>query len=502
MITSLLEQTASRFPGQEAVIDGTTRLTFRDLYLRKCVFAEGLDALPASGSPGPVALSLPNCWAFAVSLFALFERGVPVVPLNPLWKNRELHWCWQKLRFSAVITRRDLQNSWLSMGFPKNRLVLVDAPPVNSLLEGEGPCRHDRGASSSRRILEDQDAVYLMTSGSTGYPKIVPRSHRNLTCGARNVASLFNGLAGKRFLSVVPFHHANGLANCLLLPLLHGATTVMMDRFLPSPLIDTVAQEKIQILIASPFVFSMLAEQNHAPALYDSLETCLSSGAAMSSGLIRRCSAKMGLRVRQLYGSTETGTISMEPDNAPFDSPSVGLPVPGVEVRIDSGTAAGKGADNSGEIMVRSPAMMKGYLGADEENSRLFKEGFFCTGDLGHFDSYENLVVLGRRKKVLNVSGIKVDPVEIEQILRRIPSVRDCQVSPALSNRQLEIIKAVILVAPGTPLTREQVVNHCREHLAEYKIPRIIEIVVPAPQDAAGKSVIAWKENPDGFPGS
>jgi long-chain acyl-CoA synthetase len=486
MINNLLEQTINRFSLQEAVIDGATRLTFRDLDLRKRVMAEGLNDHLASGPRGPIALCLPNSWPFAVSLFALLQTGVPVVPLNPHWKARELHWCSQKMRFSAVITRRDLQAAWLSIGFPKDRLVLVDAPPAQSWLQGEG-----HFGQFARTVLEDQDAVYLITSGSTGHPKIVPRSHRNLACGATNVGSLFNGLAGKRFLGLVPFHHANGFANCLLLPLLHGATTVMMDRFLPAPLLHTVSRERIQILIASPFVFSMLADQNPPPEVCDSLEICLSSGAPMTPGLIRQCLLKMGRRVRQLYGSTETGTISVERDNAPVESSSVGFPVPGVDVRI----AGKRGAGNSGEVIVRSPAMMKGYFGEDEGNRSLFEEGFLRTGDLGHFDSNGNLVLSGRHKKVLNVSGIKVDPVEIEEVLKKIPLVQNCQVSAALNQRHLEIIKAVIIVPPGASLTRENVVNHCREHLAEYKIPRVIDIVVAVPQDAAGKHVIAWKEN-------
>jgi long-chain acyl-CoA synthetase len=338
-----------------------------------------------------------------------------------------------------------------------------------------------------------------MTSGSTGKPKAVPRSQRNLIAGARNVAQALHTYPGQKFLGVVPFYHANGFANCMFLPLMHGATVVLMRKFVPARLAELVRREKMQVLIASPFIFSMLVESGQRAEDFRSVEICLSSGAPMSRELVIQCADRLGLRVRQLYGSSEAGTVAIEPAECPHGSRTVGKPLPSVEVKIIGSDDPELQIDAEGEIAVKSPAMMKGYVEEPAPSGDFFCHGFLRTGDLGRFDEHGNLVISGRVTRMINLCGIKVDPVEIENIVKAMPAVQECLVLAVKNPRQMEIIKAMVAVRPGRFVSRKQIVEHCRMHLAEYKIPRVIEFVHPVAKELTGKIPIGREGNDHGI---
>jgi long-chain acyl-CoA synthetase len=301
-------------------------------------------------------------------------------------------------------------------------------------------------------------------------------------------------VAGRRFLSVVPFYHSNGFGNCLLMPLLNGAPLVLMRSFTPAGLVDSVSRYQVQVLIASPFILSLLVDHGAGRDHFSPVDLCVSSGAPLTRDLAALVEARLGMRVRQLYGSTETGTVAIELGDDPEAEGSVGRPLDGIEVRILDSDDRELPAGGTGEIAVRSDAVMPGYLDDPAENARRFRNGFFLTGDLGRLDPAGNLIIAGRKRRWINVAGVKVDPVEIEQVLRMLPPVAECHVDGVPGPRQSEMIKAVIALHPGKCLARAQVIEHCRTHLAEYKIPRVIEFTEGLRTDIAGKRPVAWKE--------
>jgi long-chain acyl-CoA synthetase len=314
-----------------------------------------------------------------------------------------------------------------------------------------------------------------------------------LIAGATNTAQALGLQPGRRFLGAVPFYHANGFSNCMLLPLANGATVVLMRRFTPGGLVDLLQREAIQVLIGSPAMFSLLVDHCPLSLGFSGIETCLSSGAPMPPELITLCESRLGLGVRQLYGSTETGTVSIQPADERGGAGDVGRPLPSVEVRIVHEDGRELPPGEIGEVLVKAPTAMRGYLGEPPFEPRAVPAGFVPTGDLGRLDERGHLVMAGRHRRVVNVSGIKVDPTEVENVLREIPEVRACRVLAANDHRHLEIVKAIIAVASGASLSRPQVVGHCRKHLAEYKIPRVIEFVEAIPADETGKGPVAWE---------
>jgi long-chain acyl-CoA synthetase len=307
-----------------------------------------------------------------------------------------------------------------------------------------------------------------------------------------NVGAALGIQPEQRFLAVVPFSHANGFSNCMFLPLVHGATVVLMPAFEPRRLASIVRTHRIQVLIVSPFILRMLAEQKVDAGCFRSVDICLSSGAATPPALAELWKDQFGIRVRQLYGSSETGTVSIEAADGPIGCGAVGRPIPEVEVRILDEHGAQRAANEIGEVFVRSPAMMPGYLGEPRRNQTVFRKGFFRTGDLGVLDGDNNLVLAGRKTRTINVGGVKVDPGEVEAVIERMPGVCQCRAMGVPDRWQSETIKVVVAVGEEHNRSRRELVEHCRRFLAEYKIPRLIEFVDAIPVDLTGKQVMSW----------
>jgi long-chain acyl-CoA synthetase len=196
--------------------------------------------------------------------------------------------------------------------------------------------------------------------------------------------------------------------------------------------------------------------------------------------------------VRQLYGTTETGVIAIQSPDTPFQPGIAGRVVASAEVRILDERGGCLGLSCNGEVAVRGPGVFTGYLNQPDLNRELFRDGFFRTGDLGRQDASGTLILCGRSKTVINLGGIKVDPAEIEGVLREMPEVRDCTVRGVYDAWQGEIVAASIGVRPGFTLSRQAVVAHCRRRLAEFKIPRQIEFVDAIAVEITGKKPKDW----------
>jgi long-chain acyl-CoA synthetase len=489
MIFERFRDAALQFQNRPAIIDEGQEITYGQLFERTCAMRRWLqDTL--SSKPGEViAASLSNTWQFVAAFFAVSElRGV-FMPCNPQWRAPELRWFARRLRFRAVITEPQFRAEWDSIG---------DVIPPQLVLTAGLAASTSKPAGASRPLphgTEDDPTVYLPTSGSTGVPRLVPRTHRNLEAGARNVARALGSGPGCRFLSVVPFFHANGFHNCMLMPLISGATLVLMKQFSAAACAGMVHRERVDVLIGSPFLFTLLADSVADPGLFSTLRLCYSAGARMPCEVHERWRDCFGVRVRQWYGMSETSVISI--DLAEEEPPSgagtfVGAPIPGVEVRSLAPDGRDLGPGAVGELAVRAETVMPGYVDEPQLNQRIFHNGFFRTGDLGYLDSSGNLHLTGRMDRVVNMAGVKVDPVEIERALEALSGVSACHVDGVSNGRNGEVIRARIVVRQGHQITRRDVVEQCRQQLAEYKLPRIVEFVETLSTTVTGKIPVEW----------
>jgi len=484
MIFERFRDTAHKYQDRPAIIDDGQEITYGGLLERTGEMRRWLQET-LSPEPGEIiAASLRNTWQFVAGFFAISELGGVLMPCNPQWRAPELRWLATRLGFRGVIAEPQFRAEWDCLG------DIVSPQSVLTVNQASSRCETSDVWRPLQSMNEDDPALYLSTSGSTGVPRLVPRTHRNLEAVARNVACALGAGPGCRFLGAVPFFHANGFHNCMLMPLISGATLVLMKQFSATACAELVHRERVDVLIGSPFLFSTLVDSGAEPGLLSTLRFCFSAGARMSAAVQGSWRDRFGVRVRQWYGMSETGTISIY--LADEEQPSgtgtfIGTPIPGIEVRSLPSGGRDIGPGVAGELAVRSETVMPGYVDEPELNQHILQGGFFRTGDLGYLDASGNLYLTGRMHRVVNLAGVKVDPVEVEQAVEALSAVSACLVDAVPNGRLGEVMRARIVVREGQQITRHDVIEQCRLRLAEYKLPRIVEFVESLHTTITGK---------------
>jgi long-chain acyl-CoA synthetase len=336
----------------------------------------------------------------------------------------------------------------------------------------------------------EEKLLYQFSSGSTGRPKRVVRTHRQVLAEAGLYKSL--GLTPEdRIFAAVPMFSSWGMGSCLLAAAAAGATLVILDD--PHPFLlrrrralELLEQERVTVFPGVPFFFRLLAEAPGAADL-SSLRLCFSAGTALPRPVFEAFGERFGVLVRQLYGSTETAMICANMSEDPvatFDS--VGAPVAGVSVEIVDDDGARLPAGEVGEVSVTSPAASDGYADADEESMRAFREGSYRPGDLGRVDEEGRLYLEGRIKLLIEVGGYKVDPIEVQDVIITHPAVADAiVVGSAGDSDGEETVKAVVV--PAAHCEERELIAFCRERLASFKVPRIVEFRDEIPTSPLGK---------------
>lgn len=472
-----------------AVIDGDRRYRYQDVWGQAATLEDRLDrlALPPNTR---VAVLLPNSVQAVAALLAIVRLAHCCLPLNVGLKSAELAAIFARCKVSAAFCDRSTAGR-LPAGvkaLPVER-VLPDqssAEAPNTDASAAAPC--GTAAAPAR------DFVCLSTSGSSGEPRLAVRSAGAVAANLERVADALQVTPEDRFLAVVPFWHANGFSNCLLLPMARGASIVTMGRFLPRQALETIVDQGVTVVVGSPFVFKALSQVvgpgGESRSDLAGVRAWISSGAALPTELDERLRGQ-GIEARQLYGSSETGTICIS-GAACREPGSVGHPLAGVEVRIVDEQGLEVPADARGEIEVRSNALFEGYFG-EASRSRCRSDGFYRTGDLGRWNRAGEIVLLGRCDAMINVSGVKVDPREVQAVLESLPEIDQALVHGTRDAAGLTRIRAVLV--RNADVSTEEVLAYCRGRLAEYKLPRVIEFVDEIPQDLMGKTARRLMEN-------
>ena len=486
---------ASVYPDTVALIDEKTQYTYADLASMTSEYA-GIFRERLHLAHGQLLLAyLENCVEFVASFFAAAETGAIFVPLNINWKAPELSWFVQRLPVAGVVTKQAFRSPWDLLSdqvSPACVLSIDDDVRTDSILLH--PLFHEGYSSNGfPKVTPDQPVVYLCTSGSTGAPKIVQRTHRNLVQGAVSTSYALSLTPGLDFLSLVPFFHGNGLDNALLLPLLSGGTAILQSSFSIPQLINAFNGHRIEVLPGSPAIFEMIERFGINRDCLATLRVCTSAGGPIAEKIVESVQERFGITIRQAYGASETGIMAI----APPEGGSRLIPVHGTNIRILDSSRRALPPGKEGEIAVKGSIVSDGYIGNSEATSRVFSDGYYCTGDKGIMDSEGCLRILGRISPLINLSGTKIDPVEVENVILSIPEVATCKVFAQNGIHHNQILKAAIGVRNRTVLSRVEVVAFCRNHLAEYKIPRIIDIFPNREVDLTGKISAPWQPPDD-----
>jgi long-chain acyl-CoA synthetase len=436
---------------------------------------------------GDVAgIFVPNSPAFVCSVLALLCEGGVCLPLNTKYKEQELIRYLVDSKARVVLTQPGGSHYFarLSPDFP--------TPPPRVLevhLEGEPAVSH-----RPEPVPGESPMLLQYSTGSTGESKLVLRTQNHLQAEFEHYTKAVALSPADRVLGVVPLFHAHGFANGMMGALLSGAELVLLDNFNPRAVHQILVRKQITVFPGVPFMFKMLSSLKvpEKPSDFARLRLCFSAGAALEEGTSEAFETTYGQPVRQLYGTTETGSISinLHPDRASLAS-SVGAPMDGIEVAILDEEGQPLPAGTVGEIAVRSPAMTPSYLHQPEVTARFFREGWFLPGDLAVLDEKFGICLRGRKTLFINVSGNKVDPAEVERHLLTHPAVADCAVIGQQAPAGY-FVKA--FVVSRSPVGKEELIGHCRGAMAEFKVPKAIEFISEIPRSPLGKILRKYLE--------
>jgi long-chain acyl-CoA synthetase len=453
-LLTALERTVQRRGDAPALFAADTTLTWRELAQRAGGVARRL--VEQGLEPGErVAVVLPNGWRFVVALLGGLMAGATVSPLNPMLAAAE------------------------------RARILADLRP-RMVLDAVG----EETADWSRHLPPRAPALILYTSGSTGRPKGAVLSHAALDAALVSWAGPVMGLTGTDcVLATLPLSHSFGINGALLAPILAGARVVVVETFTPPGALAGIAKHGVTVFPAVATMFRRLLDTPTLdPSDLKSLRIAVSGAAPCPWDLAREWHARTGVRILRGYGMTELfRPISYRADDSRDVPESIGRPVPGVELRIVDDAGRPRPAGDTGELWIRSPAVMEGYLEAPEDTRAVLADGWFRTGDLASVSADGFVTIAGRKKELILRGGYSVVPAEVEAVLLTHPAVAEAAVVGVPHPDLDEDVAAFVTLHSGAAVDPAALIAHCRERLAGYKYPRRITVVSELPKSAAGK---------------
>lgn len=493
-IVAAAAQAAERWPAMPALIEKTGALSFAELWDAARASASAL--LARGIGPGDrVAIWAPNLGPWIFAALGAQICGAAIVPLNTRYKGQETGDILRRTRAKLLFTMRDfLGTDYVGLlagqDLPDLRETVLIEDWDAFLAAGSG-CDDPAVAAAVAARHGDELSDIIFTSGTTGAPKGVMTAHRQVTRIFGDWAVRVDLRAGDRHLIVNPFSHTFGYKAGWVACLLRGATIVPQPVFDEAETARLIEAHRISFIPGPPAIYQSLLLKQTAGADFSSLRVAVTGGAPVPAVLVERMRGELGMRnVVNGYGMTEHGAISMtrQGDSPDVIANSCGYPLPGVEVRcVDEG---GKDlpAGEAGELLVRSHAVMRGYLD-DPQATReaVDAAGWLHTGDIGTIDAQGYLRITDRKKDMFISGGFNCYPAEIEALLSRHSAVEMVAVVGVPDERMGEVGRAFVVLRPGTQASPEEIRGWARDFMANYKVPRGIEIVESLPRNAGGK---------------
>jgi acyl-CoA synthetase (AMP-forming)/AMP-acid ligase II len=505
-IPALLAATADRHGDRVAIVDGGVPRTWAAVLEESRAFGAGLMARGVA--PGDrVAIWAPNGAEWVIALFGLLHAGATLVPINTRFKGNEAAVVLQRSRARALVTVTDfLDADYLGMltaaevELPHLAITVVARgtvpdgavgwPEVVAAADEAGRAEVDRRA---RALGPDDPSDILFTSGTTGVPKGVVMTHGRTLRVASDWVAMTGLTTDDRYLMVNPYFHMFGLKAGILAATTAGATMLPEPVFDAGRVLDRVVAEGVTVLPGAPTVYQALLDHPERAGLdLSTLRVAVTGAADIPVLLIERIREELPFDVVVTgYGLTEAGTASATtPDDDPATvATTVGRARPGFEIRIVDGDED-QPTGEAGEVLLRGPSVMAGYLDDPAAtDAALSADGWLRTGDLGVLDERGNLRIVGRSKDMFIVGGFNAYPAEIEGALLRHPDVQQVAVIGIPDERLGEVGMAFVVTSSTDPEVGPSILAWAKQEMANYKVPRAIEVVDALPINATGKVV-------------
>lgn len=512
-----LTDSARRFPDRAALHFYGRQLSYRRLNELTDRFAEALIGLGVRKGDR-VALMLPNVPQSVIGYFGILKAGAYVVPINPLYVSGEiahqvtdsgaetivaLDQFYPRIRDAmtssplkrVILTRVQDYLPWLKrLLYPLKTGRSVEpvkrSPPIHDFQE---LVRSASGHVAIAPPSPDDVAILQYTGGTTGVPKGVTLTHRNLVANAIQCRTWLQELreGDERFMGVLPFFHVYGMTTCQNTAMLIGASIVLLPRFQADEVLKAIVSHRVTAFPGIPAMYHAL---NNHPRVGDydltSIRLCISGAGPLFTEVQERFEKLTGARLVEGYGLTEASPVThCNPIVGRRNARCIGLPIPDTDARIVDMETGQRVLPHGeiGELQVKGPQAMRGYWRHEAETAAMLKEGWLCTGDLASMDAEGFFYIQDRKKDMIKSGGENVYPREVDEVLSRHPKVKEACVIGIPQDLRGEKIKAFVVLKDGDRATAAEILEYCRQHLAKFKVPKQVEFRTELPKTLIGK---------------
>lgn len=519
---SFLDEAAALYPQRNALIFQNTRISYAALQVQAEKFAAALRLMGVNAGDR-VAVMLPNLPQTIIAFWGVLKAGGVVVMTNPLYMETEilhhiqdsgakhlilLDLLWSKI--APLRERLDIQKYIVTsiadaLSFPLNWLYTFKAKREASAMQLAVP-NNDAAVvqwktlfnvprfSHASKKMGHQLALIQYTGGTTGLPKGVMLTHGNLGTNAQQIVIALKKTPEQQhsFVALLPYFHVYGLSTGLIIPAMLAATTLPTPRYVPQDILKLIKKFRPTIFPGAPSVYiSLMQQKNLAAYNLDCIELCVSGSAPLSAEHFRKFQELTGAAIVEGYGLTEASPIThINPlQNSLQKLSSIGMPLPGTDARIVDmeGGSLDVGPGKMGELIIRGPQIMQGYLNHSDETASALRNGWLYTGDLATMDEDGYFYIVDRKKDMVIVAGYNVYPREVDEVLLEHPKIVEAVCVGIKDSTRGETLKAFVVLHEGEHMTRAEVTAWCRSKLAAYKLPRQVEFRDDLPKTAVGK---------------
>ena len=518
-----LEISARKYPNKPALIYYGYELSYQQLLNEVEKMAAYLQQECGIKKGDRVLLYLQNSPQFVIAFYAILRADAVVVPINPMNKSEELAHYIEDTGATTIFVAQDLYSHLVKLNHPQiQRMILTcyaDYLPAECEFTLPLFVSADKLVVRKPKVVAWQEAlatnlqpapsltgpddlcVMPYTSGTTAHPKGCMHTHGSV---------MYNTLSGitwyqantqdSVYLAALPFFHVTGMQGNMNSPIYIGATVIIMSRWDREVALALIERYRIsRLALIAAMVVDLLASPNLDKYDLSSVSRISGGGAAMPEPVAKKLDEQFGLKYIEGYGMSELMAAShINPEHRPKRQ-CLGVPIFDVDARIiDVDTLQELPQGKVGEIIVHGPQMMKGYWNNPKADQEVFLEldgkTFIRTGDIGRIDEDGYFFMVDRLKRMINASGFKVWPVEVESLMYKHPAILEACVVGAQDEKRGETVKAVVVLKADYPekLTEQELISWCKEHMAEYKVPQIIEFIEELPKTASGK--ICWRD--------
>lgn len=436
-----------------------------------------------------IAILSCNCHEYIAAYFGIIRAGGCVLPVNNMLTHEEVDFILQDAGVTTVFYDGECSNTVHKLQ-QRDREIRQ----YHSLAETAQKFFPSSPLPDFPRTDPDDVSTILYTSGTTGRPKGALLTHRNIVANALASNEVIHISPKDRFVVFLPLFHSFTFTVCAVLPLLRGAMISLLPGVRPfQRVVKSLIVDRITLFVAIPTVYKILAEKNMPffIKMLLNLRLCVSGAAPLPVKVIREFEAAFKVPLLEGYGLTEASpVVSINPLEKGMSKPgTVGKPLPGIKVKIVDDAGAPLPVGTPGELVVKGPNVMKGYLNRPEDTAKTIKDGWLFTGDIAALDADGYIKIIDRKKDLIIVDGLNVYPYEVEEVLYRHPAVKDCSMIGVAHEHEegKELGIMYVVLQEGKSATQKDLRDYLTEHVAHYKIPRRFIFTEELPRTATGK---------------